>query len=96
MQLASSRAFSSVQESDDPFLALWPHRYDYLWAEHPNPGDRPEWKTEIRHLLGDRMLQQGTHLYGVRFGNQTDYLMLDIDAVVSTIPSEITWPSPGC
>jgi len=80
MQLASSRAFSSIQESDDPFLALWPHRYDYLWAEHPNLGERPEWKTEIRHLLGDRLLQQGTHLYGVRFGKQTDYLMLDIDA----------------
>jgi hypothetical protein len=35
MSLAPSRTFPSVQEGDDPFLALWPHRYDYLWAEHP-------------------------------------------------------------
>ena len=87
MQLASSRAFSSVQESDDPFLALWPHRYDYLWAEHPNPGERPEWKTEIRHLLGDRLLQQGASLYGVRFGATTRYCVLDVDKGSAYHPS---------
>jgi hypothetical protein len=25
MKLAPSRTFASVQEGDDPFLALWPH-----------------------------------------------------------------------
>ena len=79
MQLAPSRAFSSVPEGDDPFLALWSHRYDYLWAEHPNPGDRPDWQTESRHPLSDRLLQQGTSLYGVRFGPTTRYCVLDID-----------------
>ncbi len=80
MQVAPSRAFPSVTEGDDPFLALWPHRYDYLWAEHPEPDARPDWQTESRHPLSDRLLQAGTHLYGVRFGKQTDYLLLDIDA----------------
>ena len=79
MQLAPSRAFPSVQEGDDPFLALWPHRYDYLWAEHPNPDERPDWQTESRHPLSDRLLQQGTRLYGVRFGSTTRYCVLDVD-----------------
>jgi len=79
MQLAPSRAFSSVQEGDDPFLALWSHRYDYLWAEHPQPDERPDWQTESRHPLSDRLLQQGTLLYGVRFGPTTRYCVLDVD-----------------
>ncbi len=79
MQLAPSRTFSSVQEEDDPFLTLWPHRYDYLWAEHPHPDERPDWQTESRHPLSDRLLQQGTMLYGVRFGPTTRYCVLDVD-----------------
>ncbi|MBW4579629.1 MAG: hypothetical protein KME42_08665 [Tildeniella nuda ZEHNDER 1965/U140] len=79
MQLAPSRAFQAVLEADDPFLALWPHRFDFLYAEHPDPEDRPDWKTESRHPLSDRLLQEGAYLYGVRFGKQTHYLMLDID-----------------
>ncbi|MBW4474826.1 MAG: hypothetical protein KME45_31280 [Stenomitos rutilans HA7619-LM2] len=78
MQVAPSRTFPSVQESDDRFLALWPHRYDYLWAEHPQPDERPDWQTENRHPLSDRLLQQGTSLYGVRFGPTTRYCVLGI------------------
>jgi hypothetical protein len=79
MQLAPSRAFQAVPEADDPFLALWSHRFDFLYAEHPDPDARPDWKTESRHPLSDRLLQEGAYLYGVRFGKQTHYLMLDID-----------------
>ncbi len=79
MPVTPSRTFPSVQEGDDPFLALWPHRYDYLWAEHPHPDERPDWQTESRHPLSDRLLQQGAVLYGVRFGPTTRYCVLDID-----------------
>ena len=79
MQLDPARPFQAVPEGEDAFLALFPHRFDFLYAEHPDPGDRPDWKTEDRHPLSDRLIQAGTHLYGVRFGKQTDYLMLDID-----------------
>ncbi|WP_051463993.1 hypothetical protein [Leptolyngbya sp. PCC 6406] len=68
-----------VVDYQDPFLQLWPHRYDYLWAPHPNPGEKPQWQTESRHPLSDRLIQQGSHLYGVRFGAMTHYVMLDID-----------------
>ncbi|KAM3099306.1 hypothetical protein ACKFKF_15245 [Phormidesmis sp. 146-12] len=69
-----------VQEWADGFLALFPHRYDYIWAEHPNPGAKVEWKTETRHPLSDRLIHQGSYLYGVRFGAETRYCLLDIDA----------------
>ncbi len=71
--------FEFVREWDDQFLALFPHRGDYLWAEHPEPKKRPEWKTENTHLLTDRMIQKGEYLYGVRFGSATKYLLIDID-----------------
>ena len=79
MTLASKPKFQSIQESTDFFLALFPHRYDYLWAEHPQPTERPDWKTESRHPLSDRLIQQGSYLYGVRFGPTTRYILLDID-----------------
>ncbi|EKU97045.1 hypothetical protein Lepto7375DRAFT_1086 [Leptolyngbya sp. PCC 7375] len=69
-----------VQELDDKFLALWPHRFDFLYAPHPDPGTKPQWQTETRHPLSDRLINQGTYLYGVRFGSVTQYAMLDIDS----------------
>lgn len=80
MKRAASSPFASVQEWDDPFLSLWLHRYDFLWAEHPQPGAQPDWQTESRYPLSDRLIQQGAYLYGVRFGKMTRYLMLDVDA----------------
>jgi hypothetical protein len=71
--------FQSVRELDNDFLSLFPHRYDYIWAVHPNPGAKPDWQTETRHPLADRTIQQGSQLYGVRFGTETSYAMLDID-----------------
>ncbi len=71
--------FAYVQE-EDSFLALFPHRYDFIYAKHPDPGERPNWQTERRYPLSDRLIQAGEHLYGVRFGAQTQYCLLDIDA----------------
>lgn len=80
MQLAPSPQFQSVAEWEDSFLALFPHRHDYIWAEHPKPTTKPEWQTESRHPLSDRLILQGGYLYGVRFGPKTHYLLLDIDS----------------
>ncbi len=71
--------FQAISEPNNPFLQLWPHRFDYIWAEHPTPGQRPNWKTECRHPLSDRGIQKGKYLYGVRFGPTTQYCLLDID-----------------
>ncbi|KAM3089844.1 hypothetical protein ACKFKG_32135 [Phormidesmis sp. 146-35] len=71
--------FQYIPEWDDEFLSLFLHRYDYIWAEHPDPKGKVEWKTESRHPLSDRLIHQGAFLYGVRFGAETQYCLLDID-----------------
>jgi hypothetical protein len=79
MQVNKMVAFRGVCEWDDQFLALFPHRFDYIWAEHSLPDQSPEWKTESSHPLSDRLIRQGRYLYGVRFGAETRYGLLDID-----------------
>jgi len=79
LQGAATKGFKYVPEATDRFLALFPHRYDYIWSEHPRPSDRPHWQTENRHPLSDRLIRSGAYLYGVRFGPETRYLLLDID-----------------
>lgn len=76
---AGTASFAYVEEKE-AFLALFPHRYDYIYASHPAQRQRPQWQTESRHPLSDRLIQQGAYLYGVRFGSQTQYCLLDIDA----------------
>ncbi|MGP1386850.1 MAG: hypothetical protein ACTS2F_25060 [Thainema sp.] len=76
---AIAERFEYVREQDNPFLALFPHRYDYIYAPFPETGCKPNWHTESRHPLSDRIIQQGGYLYGVRFGSTTSYALLDID-----------------
>ncbi|MGB3310581.1 MAG: hypothetical protein WA939_00660 [Nodosilinea sp.] len=58
---------------------MWPHRFDYIWAEQTAPHEKPAWQTESRHPLSDRLILQGGLLYGVRFGRTTKYVLIDID-----------------
>lgn len=76
----TSTTFGYIPDHADSLLSLFPHRFDYLYAEHPAPGAPPQWRTENRHPLSDRLIRQGASLYGVRFGKLTRYVMLDIDA----------------
>ena len=71
---------SASPSTANPFLALFPHRWDFLYAEHPEPGEQPDWRIESRFPLSDRLIQQGAHLYGVRFGTSTKYVLLTIDS----------------
>jgi hypothetical protein len=79
MKETSTIRFESVCEWEDTFLSLFPHRFDYIWARHPDLDAPVEWKTESRHPLSDRLIRQGAYLYGVRFGAETNYCLLDID-----------------
>ncbi|XGW00813.1 MAG: hypothetical protein ACAF41_34510 (plasmid) [Leptolyngbya sp. BL-A-14] len=85
---ASRSPFAYVREWADDFLALFPHRYDYIWSKRPQPGEKPVWKTEKKHPLSDRMLRQGKHLYGVRCGQSTNYLLIDIDIASPYHPNQ--------
>jgi hypothetical protein len=91
MQVITSTEFRYVSECDDRFLSLFPHRFDYIWADHVQPGKPVNWQTESRHPLSDRQIRQGSHLYGVRFGSDTNYCMLDIDAGSLFHPSRDRW-----
>jgi hypothetical protein len=74
-----ARPFGCTKVWNDEFLNLFPHRWDFLYAKHPNPEERPDWNTESRYAISDRQIQQGDYLYGVRFGSQTSYLLIDVD-----------------
>jgi hypothetical protein len=78
--------FQGIVERDK-FLALFPHRYDYIYAPHSDPGEKPQWLTESRYPLSDRHIQQGAYLYGVRFDTDTQYVLLDIDIQSAYHPS---------
>ena len=71
--------FKNVCEQSNVFLSLFPHRFDYIWSTYPNLNEATTWQTESRHPLSDRLIQQGSYLYGVRFGAETNYCLLDID-----------------
>jgi hypothetical protein len=68
--------FVFIPEADTAFFQLFPYRFDYIYA---NQGFQPAWRTETRHALSDRLIDQGAHLFGVRFGFETRYAMIDID-----------------
>jgi hypothetical protein len=87
-QTAFQFAFQSVSEREHEFLSLFPHRFDYIWANHPQPQESVAWQTERRHPLSDRAILQGEKLYGVRFGSTTRYVMLDIDAGSAYHPTQ--------
>lgn len=93
-QYSPQYRFNYVSELSSDFLALFPHRGDYLWAEHCGPEARPVWRTESRHLLGDRQILQGSRLFGVRFGPETRYLMLDLDPTSAYHPQQDEFAIP--
>ena len=68
-----------LEEPDNRFARLYPHRHDFIYAPHPDPGCKPQWKTESRYPLSDRKLVQGSFLYGVRHGKKATYAFLDLD-----------------
>jgi hypothetical protein len=94
MKTISAQQFQYVQEREDQFLALFPHRFDYIWAKHPVAGQSPEWKTESRYPLSDRLIRQGAYLYGVRFGAETSYGILDIDSASPYHPQQDPFALP--
>jgi hypothetical protein len=79
--------FTYVTEQEN-FLALFPHRYDFIYASHPSPREKPDWRTEDRYPLSDRQLLKGEQLYGVRFEKETQYFLLDIDTTSPYHPTK--------
>ena len=61
----------------------FPHLWDFIEAEAPEPGERPQWRTETGFRLNPRALVSRLlnpeQLIGVRFNKETRYALLDID-----------------
>jgi hypothetical protein len=91
MSLNQKTYFRPIPEAEE-FLALFPHRWDFIYASRK--GFTPDWKTESRHSLSDRTLLQGGDLYGVRFGHDTTYAMVDIDADSTYHPRQDEYAIP--
>lgn len=64
----------------DLLLALFPHRFDTIRSEAPEPENKPQWER-LKYRLSDREMIAGwgIYLYGVSFDKTTQYLMFDID-----------------
>ena len=78
MNITQTLAYRPIPEADT-LLNLFSHRWDFIYTNHSKGLRKPQWKTESRHSLTDRLIKQGAHLYGVRFGPETTYAMIDID-----------------
>ncbi len=65
------------------FCKIFNHPRHFLVAPVPEPGERPDWKTESAYPLQPRdlwdMYCDPTRLLGLRFGKETRYILLDID-----------------
>jgi hypothetical protein len=87
----AAQPFQFVSEREDVFLSLFPHRFDFIYAPHSQPGAAPQWHTERRYPLSDRCIRQGKALYGVRFGKTTQYALIDIDRTSAYHPQQDPW-----
>jgi len=67
---------------ESKFLAIFSHRYDYIFAFTPQDEKKPKWKTKKRCISDQNLIKfwkDEKCLIGVGFDKNTSYLMLDID-----------------
>jgi len=65
------------------FASFFPYSWKFIYANNIDRTSKPEWRTETRYPITGRRLYDHwadpDTLIGVRFGNQTEYALLDID-----------------
>ncbi len=65
------------------FLAYFNHLWGHIYAPLANPEEKPQWLTETKYPLEPCILWQKycdpNQLIGLRFGQTTRYLVIDID-----------------
>jgi len=65
------------------FASFFPYPWKFIYAPTTTGTNKPEWKTETRYPISGRRLYDHwadpETLIGVRFGNQTEYALIDID-----------------
>lgn len=78
-----STKLSPTELTAKTFASLFPYPWKFIYAQSPVGTGKTEWKTETRYPLSARRLyahwENPEMLIGVRFDNQTEYALIDID-----------------
>jgi hypothetical protein len=78
-----ANTLTTTELAAQTFASFFPYSWKFIYAKNVDRTSKPEWKTETRYpITGRRLYDQWADpdtLIGVRFDNQTEYAMLDID-----------------
>ena len=76
-------SLTTTELAAQTFASFFPYSWNFIYAKNIDRTSKPEWKTETRYPITGRRLYDywadNETLIGVRFGNQTEYALLDID-----------------
>ena len=77
------KSLTTTELAAQTFASFFPYAWKFIYAKNIDRTSKPEWKTETRYPISGRRLYDywadNETLIGVRFGNQTEYALLDID-----------------
>jgi len=78
-----AKALTTTELVAKTFASFFPYTWKFIYAKKIDRTSKPEWKTETRYpITGRRLYDRWADpdmLIGVRFGNQTEYALIDID-----------------
>jgi hypothetical protein len=78
-----ANALTTIELAAQTFASFFPYSWKFIYAKNVDRTSKPEWKTETRYpITGRRLYDYWTDpdtLIGVRFDNQTEYALIDID-----------------
>ena len=77
------KSLTTTELTAQTFASFFPYLWNFIYAKNIDWTSKPEWKTETRYPITGRRLYDhwadNETLIGVRFGNQTEYALIDID-----------------
>ena len=78
-----AKSLTTTELTAQTFASFFPYSWNFIYAKNRDRTNKPEWKTEKRYPITGRRLYDywadPETLIGVRFGNQTEYALIDID-----------------
>ncbi|MCA6595440.1 MAG: hypothetical protein IM539_03780 [Pseudanabaena sp. M046S1SP1A06QC] len=78
-----ANTLTTTELAAQTFASFFPYSWNFIYAKNIDRTSKPEWKTETRYPITGRRLYDywadNETLIGVRFDNQTEYALLDID-----------------
>ena len=78
-----ANTLTTTELAAQTFASFFPYSWKFIYAKNVDRTNKPEWKTETRYPITGRRLYDywadNETLIGVRFDNQTEYALLDID-----------------